>query len=105
MAWKLFLDDERYPKGSGWNVARSSDSAIQMTLLEGMPQEISFDHDLGGDDTSMVFLHWLTAALLRKEVAFPEDFVYSVHSQNPVGARNVACLMDNLLREFALTCK
>ncbi len=105
MAWKLFLDDERYPKSDDWNIARSSASAIQMILFLGMPQEISFDHDLGGDDTSMVFLHWLTGALLRKEVDFPKDFVYSVHSQNPVGARNVAGLMDNLLREFALTCK
>jgi hypothetical protein len=53
----------------------------------------------------MVFLHWLTGALLRKQLSFPVDFVYSVHSQNPVGARNVAGLMGNLLREFALSCK
>ncbi len=85
MNWKLFLDDERFPKDSGWLIARTSDSAIQMVLLEGMPQEISFDHDLGGDDTSMAFLHWLTQALIKKQVSFPVDFVYSVHSQNPVG--------------------
>ena len=105
MSWKLFLDDERFPKDTDWVIARSSSTAIKMVSRWGIPQEISFDHDLGGQDTSMKFLHWLAKALIKKQVSFPVDFVYSVHSQNPVGARNVACLMDNLLREFALSCK
>jgi len=98
--WKLFLDDERYPTKEGWIIARSSEEAIRLCLELGLPQEITFDHDLGGDDTSMVFLTWLTNALLDKYVVFPEGFTYSVHSQNPIGVRNIQGLMDNLLREF-----
>lgn len=104
MNWKLFLDDERLPSKEGWVVARSSDEAIKLCLSQGLPQEVTFDHDLGGDDTSMVFLVWLTEALLDKYVSFPEGFTYSVHSQNPVGVHNIKGLLDNLLREFSV-CK
>jgi hypothetical protein len=101
MNWKLFLDDERFPKEEGWVIARTSAEAIDMCQQRGLPQEITFDHDLGGADTSMVFLKWLTDALLDKQVSFPEGFDYGIHSQNPVGARNIKGLMDTLIREFA----
>lgn len=103
MTWRLFLDDERHPVTPDWVIARSSAEAINMCRERGLPQEVAFDHDLGGDDTSMAFLAWLTNALLDNQVSFPKGFTYSVHSQNPIGVRNIEGLMNNLLRKFS--CK
>jgi hypothetical protein len=65
-----------------------------------MPVEIAFDHDLGGDDTTMRFLNWLTEQLLDGHVQFPGNFQYTIHSQNSVGARNIANRMNSLLDHF-----
>lgn len=57
MTYKLFIDDERYPVDPcQWMVKRSSHEAIFVIKDYGVPSFISFDHDLGGDDTSMTFL-------------------------------------------------
>jgi hypothetical protein len=50
MAYKLFIDDERFPVTDDWVIVRSSKEAIDHVLAHGMPSEISFDHDLGGND-------------------------------------------------------
>lgn len=99
MPWKLFIDDERYPVQDDWIIARSSQQAI-ILCAKGLPTEISFDHDLGGDDTSMLFLTWLVDALIEGTHSIPTDFKYSVHSQNPVGAENIKQRMDGILRHF-----
>lgn len=105
--WKLFLDDERYPgKDVDENVVicRSSVEAIEQCKLRGcLPVEIMFDHDLGGDDTSMRFIRWLVDALyVNVDYVFklPSGFTYSVHSQNPIGSANIKAYMDNIIREF-----
>lgn len=102
MSYKLFIDDERFPaENSGeWVIVRSSQQAISEVYQKGMPSFISFDHDLGGDDTSMKFLRWLLDELLDDMIAFPVDFKYYVHSQNPVGAENIRSFMEFLLWEF-----
>lgn len=98
--WKLFLDDVRSPQEEGWKIARSSGVAIRLCKLWGMPTQISFDHDLGGDDTTMRFLVWLTNALLDGDVQLPKGFSYTIHSMNPVGAENIRGQMENIIREF-----
>lgn len=99
MTYKLFIDDERAPATDDYGViARSSTYAIDTVLLYGIPTFISFDHDLGGDDTSMVFIHWLIDYMLDKGVSFPEGFGYYVHSQNPVGKKNIESLMDSFMQ-------
>lgn len=102
MSYKLFIDDERFPaENSGeWVIVRNSQQAINAVYQKGMPSFISFDHDLGGDDTSMKFLRWLLDELLDDMIAFPVDFGYYVHSQNPVGAENIRSFMEFLLWEF-----
>jgi len=100
MSYKMFLDDERYPTTPDWLVARSSFDAVHFVSNFGMPKEIAFDHDLGGADTSMVFLRWLEEELIQGRVEFPENFSYTVHSQNPVGATNIMCHMESLLKYF-----
>lgn len=84
--WKLWLDDERpclYPESEGWVIARSSDEAKTLVLRHGPPVEMSLDHDLGGDDTSMVFVKWLSDNHFD---TLPE---WQIHSANVVGAENL----------------
>ena len=110
MTYKLFIDDERWPPAPAdphadeWQIARSSIAAIDMIEMMGIPAFISFDHDLGGDDTSMQFIWWFIEYCMdlqeRGETfTFP---AFDVHSQNPVGAANIRALMNsftNFLKE------
>jgi hypothetical protein len=97
MTYKLFIDDERFPATEDWVIARTSEEAKNVVRQLGMPSFISFDHDLGGADTTMIFIHWLVEITLNAmeagdHVTFP---AYDVHSQNPVGERNIRSLMDS----------
>lgn len=90
MTYKMFLDDERFPPddGTAWVIVRSSEQAIECVQEFGIPRFISFDHDLGGDDTSRNFIHWLSDYMMNNEFTFVgRDFNFDVHSQNPIGAR------------------
>lgn len=98
MTYKLFLDDERDPPGdnSNWLIARSSQEAISIVESKGIPSFISFDHDLGGDDTAMKFIWFLIESHIEGSLdSFPTD--YYVHSQNPVGVQNIKSLMSNYI--------
>jgi hypothetical protein len=95
--WKLFIDDERDPITNDWVIARTSIEAIHACVKFGLPHEIAFDHDLGGDDTSIHFINWLTDIIIDSRLIFPMGFSYSVHSQNPIGKKNIEGRMDNLI--------
>ena len=96
----LFIDDERFPVDSSFVVVRSSAEAMDWVKANGIPQHICFDHDLGGDDTSMVFLKQLSEWMMDNWKTFPEGFSYGIHSQNPVGRENIKGWMTNMLRVF-----
>ena len=94
MTYKMFLDDERFPPNHGteweidWVIIRSSIDAIRYVQLQGLPEFISFDHDLGGDDTSRKFIIWLSDYMLDNGLTFAgREFDFYVHSQNPIGAQ------------------
>jgi hypothetical protein len=89
MNWKLFLDDLRDPPFSGFVIARSTSEAKQLVVEKGPPSSMSLDHDLGGDDTAMVFLKWLS------ENYFDSPPGFQVHSANPVGADNIVSFMNS----------
>lgn len=89
MTYTLFIDDERDPIDTNCIVARSSLEAIEIICVYGMPNVIHFDHDLGGEDTSMKFIKWLEDALLDEKYSLPSNFTIHVHSQNPIGAENI----------------
>lgn len=99
---KLFIDDERYPPGDGadWHVARSSTHAKVFVVMHGIPNFISFDHDLGGQDTTMNFVNWLGNYMIDNNLRLPADFDFYVHSQNPVGATNLKSKLLNLKDNF-----
>ena len=96
--WKLFIDDERFPVTNDWVIARTSKEAINYVYDRGMPNEISFDHDLGGDDTSIFFLKWLVNQMLDGNIYLPYGFTYSIHSQNPIGVKNIEAYMQDILK-------
>lgn len=59
---------------------------------------ISFDHDLGDDDTAMIFVKWLIDYDLDNNgKIIPENFSYNVHSANPVGKENIEGLLQSYL--------
>lgn len=89
--YRMFLDDERHPPrdGNPWLVVRSSLEAKTFVSEFGVPTFISFDHDLGGEDTAMEFVNWMIDAILEGEAYLPEGFAFEVHSQNPIGAENI----------------
>ena len=97
VCYKLFIDDERFPLDTRSVVVRSSKEAIDYVKLQGVPRHIDFDHDLGGEDTSMVFIKWFIEMLLDGDIKLPDSFTYAVHSQNPVGVNNIKAKMDGII--------
>lgn len=95
----IYLDDIRDPKTNrNWIVLRTSQEAIDYVKANGLPQYCSFDHDLGGEDTAMVFLKWLIDFDLDNDgQIIPENFQYNVHSANNVGLKNIQGLLDSYL--------
>jgi hypothetical protein len=89
---KVFIDDIRTPPSNDWIVVRSSKEAIDWVNANGMPDIISFDHDLGGDDTSMVFLKQLFEIAFEKGYNPPK---YFIHSANPIGSKNIQSFMES----------
>lgn len=97
--YKMFIDDVREPPQGEWVVVRSSDEALSYIQTNGMPAFISFDHDLGGDDTTMVFLRKLVDHFWNGKDVPP---AYEVHSANPVGRLNIQSFMDSWNRSTGL---
>lgn len=103
MTYKLFLDDIRDPGDSRFVIARSSDEAMEIIKEHGMPVFMQLDHDLGGDDTTIVFLKKLTLYMIEENLSFPFDFGYDVHSANPVGVENIKAYLDQMLKYLGET--
>ena len=95
---RLYLDDIRTPQGTFDHIERSSESAIKFMRRFGCPTFISFDHDLGGDDTAMAVVKYMTERDLDENGRFiPEGFEFNVHSANPVGAANIEGYLDSYM--------
>ena len=102
MSYKLFLDDERFPPDydEEWVIARSFEDAKWCVECKGIPQYISFDHDLGPGKDGYDFAKWLWDYIHLNEVDLPEDFMFRLHSMNPVGANNIKEYMLSMLRYY-----
>jgi len=64
----------------------------------GLPDAISFDHDLGEVATGMDCAKWLVNYCLDNNRELPEFYV---HSANPVGAENIKTLLENYKKHTA----
>lgn len=96
--WKLFIDDIRYPKDEDYIIARNINEALYLIDKNGFPSFISFDHDLGENESSGYdFIKIIEEKALNKEWIIPTYFEYNVHSDNIVGAENIRIHFNNLL--------
>ena len=96
---RLYIDDIRNPKGDFDYIARNSEEAIEFMIRNGCPEFISWDHDLGGDDTSMRVVKWMIEMDLDTDKEFiPETFEFFVHSANPVGKANIEGYLNTYLK-------
>ena len=114
----LFLDDIRNPIeaysytnyvpfiSKKWDIVRTYDEFTQYIIDNGLPDFISFDHDLGeisyttfwNDDTVIEektghdCAKFLIEYCIDNNKQLPQ---YYVHSMNPVGKRNIINLLSN----------
>lgn len=121
MSYNLFLDDFRVPEdctyvkesrvyfNRRWIIARDYDQFVKRIEDLGIPDLISFDHDLADehyaptgisyDDfkekTGYHCMQWLINYLIDNKLEPPEVLV---HSANPVGAENIEKLFENFLK-------
>lgn len=131
----LFLDDIRMPDDVvwvklpqvEWIIVRNYNEFVKEVLTNGIPNIVSFDHDLGFEHQRDYFnvqknpdkiidplklnykkykektgydaAKWLVEYCIDKNVSFPE---YYIHSMNPIGARNIEsyiqCYLKSLLK-------
>lgn len=120
LSYNLFLDDIRDPlqcvsymknpiyENLEWVIVRSYDEFVEMISKNGLPEVISFDHDLSTDDaiassfgepltekTGFDCARWLTEYLLDTNLTCP---YFLVHSMNPTGKVNIESLLYNFNR-------
>lgn len=101
--YRLFIDDERFPVDMDkWVIARTSEEAFLLVVSRGIPVEISFDHDLGGEDISPKFIWHMINYMLDMNLKFPKEFSFYVHSQNPIGANTIRGMMQNAISHIGV---
>jgi hypothetical protein len=119
--YNLFLDDFRSPYDCGnymldgemyrkwdWTIVRNHDEFVDTICAQGLPEFISFDHDLadehysqdmykGVDEynknyegfkekTGLDCAKWLVDYCIEKGLKLPK---YRIHSMNPAGGKNI----------------
>lgn len=113
----LFLDDIRYPIEAyhytqqdiflrkDWHIVRNYEQFVNSILEKGLPEMISFDHDLADEHylksnsnelvekTGYDCAKWLIEYCMDNDADLPEFYC---HSMNPVGKENI----ENLLKNF-----
>jgi hypothetical protein len=97
---KLYLDDDRVyriPPNDSWVRIYSFDEFVAYIEANGLPDEISFDHDLGelngviqkdGKDCA----NYLVNYCIDHNLDLPK---YDCHSANPCGWDNIKGLLDS----------
>lgn len=106
MSFKIWLDDQsfdpetpdRHPP-KDYVAAETSQQAIAFVKSWGLPEFVDFDHDLGGDDTSMKFLRYLE---MNYNLANIKPFEYNVHSANGEGSKNIKSFMESWRKIYTL---
>ena len=119
----LFLDDIRMPEQVGnymipvdlrpmyriekWQIVRNYKEFTEWILANGLPDVVSFDHDLAEahycpDTWTESFKHleetgydcakWLADFCAHEHLPLP---IYYIHSMNPVGSENIRCYLEN----------
>jgi len=66
----------------------------------GWPAFVSFDHDLGTEETGKTLADRMIDQALDGAPAFPDGRDFQIHSQNPVGAANIRAAIEGYLRHL-----
>ena len=91
---KLYLDDIRTPKTEGWEIVRSYDEFVEWIETNGVPDEVSLDHDLGEfKKTGYDCAKYLMNYCYHNGLPSPE---VNVHSANPVGRENIEAYVNRM---------
>ena len=88
---KLYIDDLRATP-IGYQRVYSYKEFIDFIQNKGIPDFISFDHDLGIEETGYDCAKFLVEYCLDHNLTIPN---FTVHSQNPVGKENIEKLLNN----------
>lgn len=113
----IFLDDERnpedvtwisYPAEIQWNVVRNFSDfvhAVDSLVMTSHPVMISFDHDLGdvpfsGMTCMKHLVQSIEHCMLVDGVDLSPDITIRVHSQNPIGAKNIQAFWNSYRRSL-----
>jgi hypothetical protein len=125
-SYNLYLDDIREPKQSykktgdtryidlKWRVVKCYSEFVETIALNGIPNIVSFDHDLGEEHINYYFdnggrenppdplkahftektgydcAKWLVEYCTENGLPMP---IYLIHSANPVGADNIRAIL------------
>lgn len=119
----LFLDDIRYPLDAyhyteqdiflreDWYVVRNYAQFVSRILEKGLPEMISFDHDLADEHyleqdsqeyvekTGYDCAKWLIEYCMDYDAELPEFYC---HSMNPVGKENIEGLLNNFKKRLKI---
>jgi hypothetical protein len=116
--YNLFLDDVRDANKflsdlRAWETVRNYNEFVRIIQQRGLPQFISFDHDLDWEHypmnnaksgsvvldydsykekTGMDCAKWLIEYCMRTKQLLPE---FQVHSMNPIGKLNILSLLNS----------
>lgn len=96
---QLWLDDIRTPPTQEWIWVKNYDQAVAYVEQHGLPDHISFDHDLGdqGAPTGYDFAKWLVNQDLNGNINLGSSWSYALHTANPVGRENIRKLLENYI--------
>jgi hypothetical protein len=99
LPYRLFLDDEREPVDDSWVIVRTVEEAIDIIETRGVPEFISFDHDLGeGQKTGYDLAKWLIDWDIKFDILSADNFAFYVHSQNPIGKENIEAIFASYFK-------
>ena len=111
-SFKLFLDDQRFPKevfkclnikiyqADDWVIVRNFTEFVSYIEIHGLPSIVSFDNDIadfedGVERTGYDCVKWLCNYCQDNDLKFPE---WHIHSGNNVGVENIERYIKNYKR-------
>jgi hypothetical protein len=104
---KLYLDDIRIPKTEGWDIVRTYEEFVDWIKKNGLPSEVSFDHDLAEihydpstwtenfkyhEKTGYDAAKWMCGYCMENGLPLPE---FNCHSANLVGRENILAILNS----------